>query len=142
MARVQTHQLNSLPAEESSGQVWQFELPIKQPDRIDSFLIRLEQEQQGKKNQADGAWKITLNFDFSPLGPIEAKLSLRGEEISAIFLVEQANSAALLEQNLPKLNDAFTRVGLKVGHLHSQQGKIEPPATTPATSTFLLDEKA
>jgi len=142
LARVQTHQLSSLPREEASGQIWQFELPIQQPDRIDSFLIRLEQEQQGKKKQAGEAWKITLNFDFSPLGPIEAKLSLRGEEISALFLVEQATSAALLEQSLPKLNDAFTRVGLKVGHLHSQQGKSEPPSTTLPTSTFLLDEKA
>jgi len=142
LARVQTHQLSSLPREEASGQIWQFELPIQQPDRIDSFLIRLEQEQQGKKKQAGEAWKITLNFDFSPLGPIEAKLSLRGEEISALFLVEQATSAALLEQSLPKLNDAFTRVGLKVGHLHSQQGKSESPSTTLPTSTFLLDEKA
>jgi len=142
LARVQTHQLSSLPREEASGQIWQFELPIQQPDRVDSFLIRLEQEQQGKKKKAGEAWKITLNFDFSPLGPIEAKLSLKGEEISALFLVEQATSAALLEQSLPKLNDAFTRVGLKVGHLHSQQGKSEPPSTTLPTSTFLLDEKA
>jgi len=141
LARVQAHQLNSLPTEESSAQVWQFELPIKQSDRIDSFLIRLEQEQQGKKKQAGGTWKITLNFDFSPLGPIEAKLNLKGEEISALFLAEQASSAALLERNLTKLNDAFIRVGLKVGHLYSQQGKIKTPASTPSTSTFLLDEK-
>ncbi len=141
LARIQTHQLNSLPSEESSGQIWQFELPIKQPDRIDSFLIRFEQEQQEKKKQTGEAWKITLNFDFSPLGPIEAKLNLKGEEISALFLAEQASSAALLERNLTKLNDAFIRVGLKVGHLHSQQGEIKTPSTTLPTSTFLLDEK-
>jgi len=142
LARIQTHQLSSLPTEESPAQIWQFELPIQQPDRIDSFLIRLEQEQKGKRNQAAAAWKITLNFDFSPLGPIEAKLSLRGEEISATFLAEQANSAALLSQNLTRLNNAFIRVGLKVGLLHSQQGEIKPLPTTPSTATFLLDEKA
>jgi len=139
LARIQTHQLNSLPTEESSGQVWQFELPIQHPDRIDSFLIRLEQE--NKKNQTSAAWKITLNFNFSPLGPIEAKLSLRGEEISAVFLAEQADSAALLSKNLATLDDAFSRAGLKVGHLHSRHGKIIPRPSTPPTSTFLLDEK-
>ncbi len=142
LARIQTHQLNSLPTEESPTQIWQFEVPIQQPDHIDSFLIRLEQERQEKSTQASTAWKITLNFDFSPLGPIEAKLSLRGEEISAVFLAEQANSAALLSQNLTRLNDAFIRVGLKVGHLHSQQGEIKPLPSTPSTATFLLDEKA
>jgi len=141
LARIQTHQLNSLPTEESPGQVWQFELPIQQPNRIDSFSIRLEQELEDGKKQAGADWRITLNFNFSPLGPVEAKLSLRGEEISAVFLAEQAASAALLGRNLTKLDDAFTRVGLKVGHLHSQQGKIEPPPSTPPSSTFLLDEK-
>ncbi len=138
LARVQAHQLNSLPTEELSAQVWQFELPIKQPDRIDSFLIRLEQEQQGAKKQTGKTWKITLNFDFSPLGPIEAKLNLKGEEISALFLAEQASSAALLERNLTKLNDAFTRVGLKVGHLHSQQGKIAPPPLYATKHPFFI----
>lgn len=142
LARIQTHQLSSLPTEESLGQAWRFELPVQQSDRIDSFLIRLEQEQNTKDDQAGSTWKITLNFDFSPLGPIEAKLSLRGEEISAVFLAEQADSATLLSQNLTRLHDAFIRVGLKVDQLHSQQGKISPLLNTPATLTALLDEKA
>ncbi len=143
VARLQTHQLNSLPTEESSVQTWRFELPIQQPNRIDSFLIRLEQEQEGRKGQTGTSWKITLNFNFSPLGPVEARLSLRGEEISAFFLVEQADSAALISQNLPQLSEAFARANLKVGQLRSQQGKIDPPSSTaPSATPFLLDEKA
>ncbi len=143
LARIQTHQLTSLPTEESSTQSWRFELPVQQAERIDSFLIRLEQEREGRRGQAGTTWKITLNFDFSPLGPVEARLSLRGEEISAFFLAEQADSAALLSRNLTRLGDAFARVNLKVGQLHSQQGKISPPSSTlPSATPFLLDEKA
>lgn len=143
LARLQTHQLNSLPTEESSAQTWRFELPIQQPNRIDSFLIRLEREQEERKGQTGTTWKITLTFNFSPLGPIEARLSLRGEEISALFLAEQADSAALLSQNLTRLSEAFARANLKVGQLHSRQGKIDPPpSTVPSATPFLLDEKA
>ncbi len=142
LARVQAHQLSALPAEESPGQIWQFELPIQQPGRVDSFLIRLEQEQGPKGDPADAAWRVHLNFDFAPLGPVAARLTLRGEEISSLFQAERPDSAALLERHLPRLNDAFVRAGLKVGRLHACQGVTEAPGPTPPAPAPLLDEKA
>ncbi len=145
LARLQTHQLHSLPAEDASLQAWRFELPVQQPGRIDSFLIRLERERKREqRNGRNGAtWRISLHFDFSPLGPVEARLSLQGEEVSAFFLAEQADSATLLERHLPHLNEAFARAGLKVGRLLSQQGTVSPTASAaPAATASLLDERA
>jgi hypothetical protein len=143
LARVQTHQLNSLPSEDGTRQVWQFEIPIQHRERIDDFLIRLEQERVRKEGQDETIWKLTLNFDIQPLGPVAARLSLQGEEISSLFQAEQAESAALIERHLPQLNDALIRAGLKVGRLHAHHGEItEDVSGTQAPSVTLLDERA
>ncbi len=142
LARLQTHQLHSLPAEDASLQAWRFELPVQQPGRIDSFLIRLEREREQRNGRNGATWRVTLHFDFPPLGPVEARMSLQGEEVSAFFLAEQADSATLLEQHLPHLNEAFARAGLKVGRLLSQQGTIPSTSNSTPSTTSLLDERA
>lgn len=143
LARVRLHQLSSLPSEDNLRQVWQFEIPVQGPHQVDSFWVRFEREQGRSSEQTDAAWNLTLNFDIPPLGRIEARLRLQGEEISSLFRAEHPQSAALLEQNLPRLNDALQRAGLKVGRLQATPGAVHPPAATaPAAMHPLLDEQA
>jgi len=143
LARIQLNQLASLPADEGARQVWQFEVPIRHQEQVDSFLIRLEQEQStSKSGDAQQAWHITLRFDLDPLGPVVVQLSLRQEEISALFLAERRESADLFDQHLPTLNSALSQAGLTVGKLAARRGAAtiaEPPHRSPMP---LLDEKA
>ncbi len=143
LARVHLNQLASLPAEDTTRQAWQFEVPVRHQDHVDSFLIRLEQDQtnsQGKSTEP--IWYVTLTFDIEPLGPIQAKISLQNEEVSTMFLAERADSAELLNQRMSDLNQAFTDSGLTVGKLFARFGTPEPEPTPDATTSPLLDEKA
>lgn len=142
LARVQLHQLSSLPPEDGARQIWQFEVPVQYQERVDSFLVRLEQERAQQGDQDEDTWTLTLNFDFQPLGPIEARLILQGEEISSLFQASHPMSASLIEKNLPRLNDAFERAGLKVGNLHARHAEVKVAPPSPPSSPPLLDEKA
>ncbi len=143
LARIRLHQLASLPTEDPIRQVWQFEIPVQGQQQLDSFWVRFEREQGSSAEQTDAAWNLTLNFNIPPLGRIEARLRLQGEEISSLFQAELSESAALLEQNLPRLNEALQRAGLKVGRLQATQGAINSPASAALSLMHpLLDEKA
>jgi hypothetical protein len=143
LARIQLNQLSSLPTDEGSRQVWQFEIPVKHPEGFDNFQLRIEREQShSEKKGAQHRWRLSLHFDLDPLGPVQAQITLLGEQVSALFLTERKESAALIEQQLASLERAFSRVGLKVGHLAAKKsGNVftEMPNSFPHR---LLDEKA
>ena len=145
LARVQLHQLSSLPTDDGTRHVWQFELPIPRPHGgHDEFLVRLERERNPNADDTEGyRWRVTLNFDLARLGPIQAQLSLLEEqEVSTLFLAERDESAQLIKEQLPLLEQALTRAGLRIGSLAAQQsGKLdtEPHHRFPQP---LLDEKA
>jgi hypothetical protein len=143
LARIQLNQLSSLPAEEGNRQVWQLDIPVKHPEGYDNFQLRVEREQShSEKKGAQYRWRLSLHFDLDPLGPVQAQLTLLGEEVSALFLTERQQSATLIEQQLASLEQAFSRVGLKVGHLAAKKsGNVA--AEMPNSFTHrLLDEKA
>jgi hypothetical protein len=143
LARIQLNQLSSLPAEEGNRQIWQFDIPVKHPEGFDNFQLRIEREQShSEKKGAQYRWRLSLHFDLDPLGPIQAQITLLGEEVSALFLTERQESAAVIEQQLSILERAFSRAGLKVGHLTAKMSgnvAVEMPNSFPHR---LLDEKA
>lgn len=145
LARIQMHQLASLPQEEGTRQVWQFELPVAMPKSTDSFMLQIEKEQRANGQEQETVWSVTLHFNIDPLGQVSARLVLGDEQISSFFTAELANTARELENALPKLSDAFLRAGLKVGKLGARQGiKTEQTGELhpPRPNFPLLDEKA
>ncbi len=143
LARVQLNQLASLPTEDNTRQAWQFEVPVRHQEHVDSFLIRLEQEQSNsKQGDTQPVWYVTLTFDIEPLGPVQAKISLHDDEVSTMFVAEKADSAEQLNQRMSDLNQAFLDSGLNVGKLLARRGNTEPEPVTNATRSPLLDEKA
>lgn len=143
LARVHLNQLASLPTEDSSRQVWQFEVPIRHHDQVDSFLIRVEQEQAGRSgDETKPIWYVTLSFNLDPLGPIKAKISVRDDEVSTLFLAERPRSAELLNNRMSELNQAFADSGLSVGKLFARRGDTESESHSPSPLSPLLDEKA
>lgn len=142
LARVQLHQLSSLPQDENSPkQFWQFELPLSNPEGHDEFFIQLEREARPGR-QAEDRWSVTLNFNIPPTGPVCARLNLAGEEISSHFTADLAEGASRIEQLLPALNQAFLKAGLKVGNLSACQGTAVRRTDQPLSPLPLLDERA
>lgn len=142
LARVQMHQLASLPQEDNSlRQVWQFELPIRHPEGHDEFLVRFEKESSRQDPSAD-RWSVTLDFDIPPAGPISVRLSLVDGVLSSHFTAEKAESAEQIERFLPRLNDALASAGLKVGKLSARHGEVASRPDRPSTPPPLLDERA
>lgn len=142
LARIQLHQLASLPQDENSHkQLWQFELPISHPEGHDEFLIQFEKETRPAE-QAEDHWSVTLNFNIPPTGPVRARLSLIADEISSHFTAELDEGVKRIEQFLPTLNEAFSRAGLKVGKLSASQGSAVKRPDQPISPSPLLDERA
>ncbi|WP_428624298.1 flagellar hook-length control protein FliK [Sedimenticola sp.] len=142
LARVQLHQLASLPQDDNSPkQIWQFELPIAHPDGHDEFLIKFEREAR-QAEQTEDRWSVTLNFNIPPAGPVCARLSLLDDEISSHFTAEFADAAKRIEQSLPRLYEAFLKAGLKIGKLSASQGSAVTRPDQPLSPSPLLDERA
>jgi flagellar hook-length control protein FliK len=141
IARIQLHQLASINQEDPAQPLWQFELPIRQGEKIDSWHIQLEKEPKSPDSPDGQGWNIVLRIDLEPLGPMRVNLKLRDDNISSIFWVEKETTKTSLEQNLPRLSRAFANAGLKVDKLEAHLGKTETPDFT-HTDNRLLDEQA
>lgn len=142
LARVQLHQLASLPQDENNlRQIWQFELPIPHPEGRDDFLLRFEKE-TSQSDPLEERWSVKLNFDIPPVGPICAKLNLQGDVISSHFTAEETEAIRRIEASLPKLSEAFIKAGLTVGRLSARQGEAKKQPDLPPSPFPLLDEKA
>ena len=140
LARILFNQLLSLPGNDSDQQLWQFDLPFRQGAKSDSFQVQIQKEtKQNGQGKAETRWSVKLDFALEPIGPVQARLILIGDEISSSFIAEQAETAQRLEQALPILARAFSRAGLKVSGLSATRGSTDSKSRPRFP---LLDEKA
>ncbi|MCB1851835.1 MAG: flagellar hook-length control protein FliK [Gammaproteobacteria bacterium] len=140
VARIVFNQLSSLPSEDSNQQLWQFDLPFRHQEKSDNFQVQIQKERKpGGKEGATTRWSVKLDFDLTPSGPVTARLTLLGEEISGSFTAQQPETARRIDQALPQLATAFTRVGLRIGSLTAVRGETISPPRSPFP---LLDERA
>ncbi|QEP44337.1 flagellar hook-length control protein FliK [Ectothiorhodospiraceae bacterium BW-2] len=143
VARIQAHQLESIPKEEQESQRWHFELPLKVAEnRMESLDIVIEREPRGQQSQQEPPWHLTLQIHLQPLGAIRAKLTLQGERISSTFWAEDQLTLGLLNQSLPLLQRGFAASGFELGDIEALFGKVERPTHRPqAEFTSLINER-
>ncbi|MES9968832.1 MAG: flagellar hook-length control protein FliK [Candidatus Thiodiazotropha sp.] len=141
IARIQTNQLSSLPTEDATRQVWQFELPIRQENSFDLFHFRISREQVTKGTETTPIWNLTLHMNLSPLGPMRVRLALLGETISTIIWSENPQTADLVNQHLDKLRTGLESTGLEVKKLEAFQGIADIENELPSERS-LLNEQA
>jgi hypothetical protein len=141
IARIQTHQLNSLPQEDPLRQIWQFELPIRNGDEIDLFHFRIGRETNTKGDADEHPWSLTLQMNLSTLGPMRVQIRLTGESVSTIIWSERSSTDTLVKEHIDRLRMGYEKAGLEVTRLESFIGIIE---TDPEISSdlSLLHEKA
>jgi hypothetical protein len=141
IARIQTHQLASLPQNDQTPQVWQFELPLLHKDRVDLHQITIKQEEDGSRTDQSRIWSLTLQMNLQPLGPMRVQLRLQDKSLSTLIWVERQDTMKLLEHHLPELQQAFEQAHLEVKRLQAYQSRIEADEPIPQTAG-LVSEKA
>jgi hypothetical protein len=141
IARIQTHQLNSLPQEDPLRQIWQFELPIRNGDDIDLFHFRIGRESNAQGEADEHPWTLTLQMNLSTLGPMRVQIRLVGESVSTIIWSESSATDTLVKEHIERLRQGYENAGLEVTRLESFVGVID---TDPEISSdvSLLHEKA
>lgn len=143
LATVRWQQLNSLPDDTGRGPVWHLALPLRTPaDKPADLCMRAQRESDGRE-PGGRHWTVDLSITLEPLGPLHARLSLSGEELSATLWAEHPTTAVLLDHDLGRLRAGLERAGLAVTHLATRVGRPPTPADQPAVPLAgLLDERA
>lgn len=141
IARIQYHQLASLPSGDPNHQVWQLDLPWRDGQELGHWHLEIEKD--GRRQGAGGsaAWTVILTLDLEPLGPVHTRISLQGEAVTSTFWAERPETARLIGARLDELRAGLEGVGLEVKGLasHAGAGPQPRPLTAPGP---LLDEQA
>jgi flagellar hook-length control protein FliK len=140
IARIQTNQLASLPQNDQTSQIWQFELPLLHKDRVDLHQIRIKQEGGGSRMDQGTTWSLTLQMNLQPLGPMRVQLRLQDKALATAIWVERQATMNLLERHMAELQQAFEQADLEVARLQAYQSKIAAPEPV-AQATGLVSEK-
>lgn len=144
LARVQLNQLTSLPQERHSGLEWLIELPVRRDQDVDLWNLRISRDPERKQGrdtgEAAGGWSVMLAFDLPGIGPMQARVNLRGERISAQFFSQMAGVLPLVHEHLPWLTARLRQAGLQIEDLSCHHGQISTAAAP--RPTRLLDERA
>lgn len=133
VSRLQTHQLSSLGQTHTTSDgtqvtVWQIEIPTRDQHHMVPLQLKFQHEepaQQEADKPATAVWRIDLNFDLDPLGPLHIQASLQGDSLSSQLWAQHAGTAELIDSELPNLRDRLLGIGLTVKDLSCHQGS--PP---------------
>ena len=141
VARIQTHQLASLPHDDPGRQVWQFELPIRNGQGFDLLHFRIGREAARRQAAEAQIWNLTLHMNLSPLGPMRIQIRLQETQVSTVIWSAQNGTDNLVRQHLERLKQGYERAGLEVKRLEAFVGNVDnEPA--PEVDVSLLHEKA
>jgi hypothetical protein len=144
VARVQLSQLASLPQGREAGMEWLLDLPVRRGEDTDVWTlgIRRDHEQGGRDQEGqEPLWTVQLAFDLPGLGPMQARVSLRGEQVSTWFWTTQEAALPLLQAHLQELRRELEASGLRVAELHCLRGTIPGNADAAAARQPILDER-
>lgn len=144
VARIQTQQAASLPLDQGSRQVWQFDLPVLVAGQHEAVQVRVERDekQNGDTHQTEPRWSVMLRFDFATTGTIQARIALIGESVTSTFWCEREATQRRIGHALPTLESAFKNSRLEVGRLTSVHGEPPEPIELPRPADNLLDTRA
>lgn len=116
--KLQYNQLSMLKEPETSNVVasWLFDLPIKDKHHVDLLQVQIDQQKK-QAEQDDERWQVQLCLDTQNLGPVQASVTLHGEDVKVVIRAERAESARLLEENLPLLNATLEKLNVSISHM-------------------------
>ena len=140
LARLQLHQIASMPTDLQPNVSWLFELPIKYPGGTDIVHMHLEQGSDTEDEDGQHIWRVKLAFDLNHLGPLHVDLRLRGNELAANVYTEQVRTKQLVEQSIEDLVTDLNEEGVTLKKFICQLGS--PPEHYQKPPDNLVDTKA
>jgi hypothetical protein len=146
LARINLHQIASLPDERMASHKadapdgrWSCEVPVNVDGRTAMFGFVVERDgRHGAHDKDKKKWRVRAALDLPDTGAVEADVRLRGDAVSAAIHAERAETAALLEEQLPVLRDGLTAAGFEVESLSVRIGK---PASETYQQRHFVDRK-
>jgi hypothetical protein len=116
--KLQFNQLSMLKEPEASNVAtsWLFDLPIKDKHNVDLVQVQIDQQKKQAKHD-DESWQVQLCLDTQNLGAVQASVTLHGEDVKVVIRAERAESAQLLEENLPLLNATLAKLNVSISHM-------------------------
>lgn len=116
--KLQYNQLSMLKEPEASNVTasWLFDLPIKDKHNVDLLQVQIDQQKKQAEHD-DDSWQVQLCLDTQNLGPVQASVTLHGEDVKVVIRAERAESAQLLEENLPLLNTTLEKLNVSISHM-------------------------
>jgi hypothetical protein len=116
--KLQFNQLSMLKEPEASNVAtsWLFDLPIKDKHTVDLVQVQIDQQKKQAKHD-DESWQVQLCLDTQNLGTVQASVTLHGEDVKVVIRAERAESAQLLEENLPLLDAALAKLNVSISHM-------------------------
>lgn len=139
LARIELQQLQGL-LDEQAGQ-WRCALPLQQDGRVDT--LELEVERDGADNGRDRgeqAWHARLQFDLPGLGPLQVRVMVHGNAVSADFFSAQDAARARIADSLAELDADLTHHGLRGRRLQAHTGLL--PEAGLHLAAHIVDEQA
>ncbi len=143
LARLQLHQLASVPDSAQAQPYWLLELPLRHQAQVDLFQLRIAHEAPDGPADATATgypWVVNLAFDLPGLGPVQARVAVLGEQVSTTFWAEQANTTQAFRRHLEMLRRNLQQAGLAVGDLACRTGQAPQSPTGPRVP--LMDTRA
>lgn len=144
LARIQLNQLSSLAHEGQAAAGWPIELPVRRDGHVDLWSLSIRRDPDrggtGAAEENTPGWSVTLAFELPGLGPMQARVALRGTRITAQFFSPVQTIPPLVRAHLPLLDARLRAAGLEVGELGCSDGRL--PAAVSTTPSRILDERA
>jgi hypothetical protein len=142
LARIEQNQLATLSGSPHATTLLAVDLPMRDSQHVGVLELSIEEQATGATGRETVMpWSVWLHFDFEQLGKVHARITLRGEEVSAALWAEHETTTALFQQHLATLEGALRHAGLVPTALHCQTG-TPPRAEEAAPPSSLLDERA
>jgi hypothetical protein len=142
LARIEQNQLATLTGNPQAATLLAVDLPVHDRQYTGVLELNIEGQDAGvTRGDAVMPWSVWLHFDFEQLGKVHARITLRGEEVSAALWAERETTTALFQQHLATLEGALRHAGLVPAAVHCQTG-TPPRADEAAPPSSLLDERA
>ncbi|MGK0171737.1 MAG: hypothetical protein ACI9W2_003467 [Gammaproteobacteria bacterium] len=129
LSRLRVLQLSNaqMPTEEANVARFGLEIPVASPmGTTEHVTLLVERETENAQGSETGEsrkiWRIVLQVDTPQIGLVEANVTVRDETVSARFVAQRPESAIFVRENLPRLESALSKLGLRVEALSCLHG--------------------
>jgi len=123
LARTQLHQLNTLQDQDSGKLAWSMEIPVQQED--ETHLVKLDIEKESDKQEGEAAVTVNLAVNLESLGPVYARITLVGNNVSVVFWAEQEYTFTLANNSVHELQSNLEKSGFQSPKINCHHG--QPP---------------